>query len=127
GGNFLSASPDTVATAGALARCRLTVHVSTKLNRAHLVTGERALILPCLARSDRYDTAAGTQFVTVENSMGVVHRSRGHLDPPVDLPGEPDIVAQLAARTLDPEGGVPWIELAEDMDRVRDRIERVVP
>jgi molybdopterin-dependent oxidoreductase alpha subunit len=84
GGNFLSATPDTGFTAEALSRCTLTVHVSTKLNRAHLVTGNQALILPCLGRTDRDAQATGDQFVTVENSMGIVHTSRGNLEPPSD-------------------------------------------
>src|SRR5205807_3009034 len=81
GGNFLSATPDTEYTAEALRRCRLTVHVSTKLNRAHLVHGEAALILPCLGRTEIDTQQSGSQFVTVENSMGVVHASRGAVRP----------------------------------------------
>src|SRR5204863_1068396 len=81
GGNFLSATPDTEFTADALRRCRLTVHVSTKLNRAHLITGERALILPCLGRTEVDAQSSGGQFVSVENSMGVVHSPRGSLEP----------------------------------------------
>ena len=73
GGNFVSATPDTEFTAEALSRCRLTVQVSTKLNRAHLITGEQALILPCLGRTDRDEQGSGLQFVSVENSMGIVH------------------------------------------------------
>src|SRR4029077_12855310 len=81
GGNFLSATPDTEYTAEALRRCRLTAHVSTKLNRAHLVTGRQALILPCLGRTEVDAQATGNQFVTVEDSMSVVHASRGGLPP----------------------------------------------
>src|SRR5207253_3016417 len=81
GGNFLSATPDTEYTAEALRHCRLTAHVSTKLNRAHLVTGEQALILPCLGRTERDAQAVGEQFVSVENSMGVVHSTHGRLEP----------------------------------------------
>src|SRR5207237_669655 len=81
GGNFLSATPDTEYTAAALRRCRLTAHVSTKLNRAHLVTGRQALILPCLGRSERDLQADGPQFVSCETSMGVVQRSQGRLAP----------------------------------------------
>ena len=81
GGNFLSATPDTDVTAAALRRCSLTAHVSTKLNRSHLVHGRTALILPCLARSERDEQASGEQFVTVENSMGMVHRSEGGRAP----------------------------------------------
>jgi molybdopterin-dependent oxidoreductase alpha subunit len=128
GGNFLSATPDTEFTAEALRRCSLTVHVSTKLNRAHLVTGEQALILPCLGRTDRDVQATGPQFVTVENSMGVVHSSRGNLDPPSDeLLSEPVLVARLAAATLGSRSSVNWMHLVEDYDRIRDLIGRIVP
>ena len=98
GGNFLSASPDTAATERALAGCLLTAHVSTKLNRAHLATGRQALILPCLGRSERDVQAAGPQFVTVEDSMGCVHRSQGVLAPAGPaLRSEPAIVAGAGA------------------------------
>ncbi len=128
GGNFLSATPDTEFTAEALRRCRLTVQVSTKLNRAHLVTGEEALILPCLARSEEDVQRNGAQRVSVENSMGIVHSSRGKLRPASEaLLSEPAIVARLASATLGPESGVRWEWLVEDYDRIRDRIERVIP
>ena len=77
GGNFLSATPDTHYTAEALRKCKLTVHVSTKLNRSHFVHGEEALILPCLARSDKDVLNGEQQFVSCENSMSVVHSSKG--------------------------------------------------
>src|SRR5271154_1064881 len=80
GGNFLSATPDTVYTAEALRRCRLTAHVSTKLNRSHLVTGEIALILPCLGRTEVDRQSSGEQFVTVEDSMGIINPSRGRVE-----------------------------------------------
>ncbi|HLM55206.1 MAG TPA: molybdopterin dinucleotide binding domain-containing protein [Pyrinomonadaceae bacterium] len=128
GGNFLSATPDTEFTAEALRRCRLTAQVSTKLNRAHLVTGEQALILPCLGRTERDVQAAGEQFVSVENSMGVVHQSHGSLEPASEhLLSEPAIVARLARATLGERGGVNWEWLVEDYDRIRDLIERVIP
>jgi len=128
GGNFLSATPDTEFTARALSRCRLTVQVSTKLNRGHLITGEQALILPCLGRTDRDLQAAGAQFVTVENSMGIVHSSRGSLDPPSEhLMSEPAIVAHLAAAVLGGRSQLNWLSLVEDYDRIRDLIARVVP
>src|SRR5579883_3051680 len=101
GGNFLSASPDTRATADALRRCKLTAHVSTKLNRAHLVTGETALILPCIGRTERDKQASGEQFVTVENSMGIVHTSRGRFVPASpELRSEVAIVCGLAKAAL---------------------------
>ena len=128
GGNFLSATPDTEYTAAALRRTRLTVQVSTKLNRAHLVTGEQALILPCLGRTERDVQPGGAQFVTVENSMGIVHPSRGGLEPASGhLLSEPQIVARLAAATLGERSTVPWEWLVEDYDRIRDRIERTIP
>lgn len=128
GGNFLSATPDTEFTGTALRRCHLTAQVSTKLNRAHLVTGRTALILPCLGRSERDRQAAGEQFVTVEDSMGIINPSRGHAEPASDqLLSEPMIVARLAHAVLGAKTTVPWLELASDYDRIRDRIERVVP
>ncbi|WPB76494.1 FdhF/YdeP family oxidoreductase [Archangium violaceum] len=128
GGNFLSATPDTERTAEALRRTRLTVHVSTKLNRAHLVTGKRALILPCLGRTESDMQTGGPQFVTVENSMGVVHASRGTLPPASEhLLSEPTLVSKLARAVLGSRSSVRWEWLVEDYDRVRELISRVVP
>ncbi len=128
GGNFLSATPDTEYTARALQRCRVTAHVSTKLNRAHLITGEIALILPCLGRSEIDDKANGRQFVTVEDSMGVISSSRGHLKPagPMLL-SEPEIVARLARATLGSATHVQWEMLTQNYDAIRDHIEHVIP
>ncbi|MCA1565394.1 MAG: FdhF/YdeP family oxidoreductase [Acidobacteria bacterium] len=127
GGNFLSATPDTEYTAEALRRPRLTVQVSTKLNRAHLITGQQALILPCLGRTEIDRQATGEQFVSAENSMGVVQSSRGNLQPASqELLSEVMIVARLAEATLDGRGGVNWTELAADYDLIRERISRVV-
>ena len=127
GGNFLSATPDTAATADALAQCDLTAHISTKLNRAHLVTGKTALILPCLGRTERDRQPSGLQFVTTENSMGVVQPSRGHL-PPVspDAWSEPRIVAELG-HALMPNMGIDWRAMADDYTRIREAIADVVP
>jgi molybdopterin-dependent oxidoreductase alpha subunit len=128
GGNFLSATPDTEFTAEALRGCRLTVHVSTKLNRAHLITGERALILPCLGRTEVDVQATGPQFVSCENSMGVVQASRGSLAPASpDLLSEPMIVACLASATLSERSRVDWLALAGNYDLIRAHIERVLP
>jgi molybdopterin-dependent oxidoreductase alpha subunit len=128
GGNFLSATPDTDFTAAALRRCRLTAHVSTKLNRSHLITGERALILPCLGRTETDVQADKPQFVTTENSMGVVQISRGRLEPAsTEILSEPQIVARLARATLEHRTTVDWEELANDYDKIRDVIERVIP
>lgn len=128
GGNFVAATPDTDVTEAAMRRCRLTVHVSTKLNRSHVVTGARALILPTLGRTDRDVTAKGAQFVSVEDSMGMVHSSRGGLRPPArGLLSEVAIVCRLARATLGPQDSTPWEDFADDYDSVRDRIARVVP
>jgi molybdopterin-dependent oxidoreductase alpha subunit len=128
GGNFLSATPDTDATAAALSKCRLTAHVSIKLNRSHLVPGRTALILPCLGRTEIDTQAGGPQFVTTENSMGVVQQSVGKLNPASPtLLSECAIVAGIAEATLGPDSGIPWADLVADYDRVRDRVERVVP
>ena len=128
GGNFLSATPDTEFTARALRSTRLTVHVSTKLNRSHLVAGRAALILPALGRTEWDVQATGRQLVSVENSMGVVHQSRGSL-PPVseEIRSEPAIVAGLARATLGARSKVDWERLAGDYDRIRDLIEQVIP
>src|SRR6185295_17295016 len=128
GGNFLSATPDTEFTAAALRRCRLTAHVSTKLNRSHLVTGNRALILPCLGRTEVDLQKSGPQIVTTENSMGVVQMSRGSLEPASpELLSEPQIVARLARATFEHRTTVDWDRLASNYDLIRDSIERVVP
>jgi molybdopterin-dependent oxidoreductase alpha subunit len=128
GGNFAVATPDRERTERALRRCALTVQVSTTLNRSHLVCGERALILPCLARSERDVQASGPQLVTVENSMSVVHASQGSLPPASEhLRSEPAIVAGVARAALGGRSQVPWAALVADYDRIRDRIARVVP
>ncbi len=127
GGNFLSASPDTYFTAEALRKCALTVHISTKLNRGHLVTGRRALILPCLGRSEKDIGATGPQFVTVENSMGIVHDSEGKLEPASPhLRSEVSIICGMAKATL-PNSTVPWDSLSGDYNLIRNDIARVVP
>lgn len=127
GGNFLSATPDTLKTAEALQKCNLTVHVSTKLNRSHLVTGKRALILPCLGRTDKDVQKDGEQFVTCENSMGVVHTSQGVLNPPSKLlKSEVRIVAELATATL-PNSNVDYIAYSDNYDRIRDAVSRTIP
>ncbi|MFI5041794.1 MAG: molybdopterin dinucleotide binding domain-containing protein, partial [Acidimicrobiales bacterium] len=128
GGNFLSATPDTAVTAGALRRCRLTVQVSTKLNRSHLVHGHEALILPCLGRTERDEHAGRAQVVSVEDSMGVVHLSRGTLAPASpQLRSEVAIVCGLARRTLRRYEAMVWEDFERDHDTIRDRIARVVP
>ena len=128
GGNFLSASPDTHYTAAGLRKCELTVQVSTKLNRSHLITGKRALILPCLGRTEVDRQTTGEQFVSVENSMGVIHSSEGRLTPASsELLSEIAIVCRLARATLGARSQVPWEHFEADYDLIRDRIEKVVP
>lgn len=127
GGNFLSASPDTHYTAEAMRKCQLTVHVSTKLNRGHLITGKRGLILPCLGRTEADQQSSGPQFVTVENSMGVVHKSEGRLEPAsTKLMSEVAIVCGMAEATLK-DSSAPWSEFAGNYDLIRDRVEKVIP
>lgn len=128
GGNFLSATPDTEYTAAGLKRCKLTAQVITKLNRTALVTGEEALILPCLGRSDKDIQAAGPQFVSCENSMAIVQRSEGILDPPApQLRSEPWIVGQLAKAVLGRKSTVDWEALVSNYDNIRDKIEKTIP
>src|SRR3954454_2783888 len=129
GGNFVAATPDTTRTEEAMRSLDLTVHVSTKLNRSHAVAGREALILPCLGRTERDTKVTGEQVVTVEDSMGMVHASRGRLEPASpQLLSEVAIVTRLA-EALWPDGtsGIPWGELRDDYALVRDRIERVIP
>ena len=128
GGNFLSATPDTTFTAEALRRCRLTVHVSTKLNRSHLVHGEEALILPCLGRSDKDEMNGELQFISCENSMGVVQMSKGSLKPISDqLLSEPAIVCRLAKAVLGSRSKVNWDLYEESYDYIRNDIELTIP
>jgi molybdopterin-dependent oxidoreductase alpha subunit len=128
GGNFLSATPDTTYTADALRKCNLTVQVSTKLNRSHLITGKEAIILPCLGRTDIDIVNGVEQFVTVENSMGVVHQSRGSVKPISEhLLSEPVIVCRLAEFVLNGTSTVDWKKLATHYDEIRNAIEKTIP
>jgi molybdopterin-dependent oxidoreductase alpha subunit len=128
GGNFASATPDTTVTEAALRSCALTVQISTKLNRSHLVHGNTALILPTLGRTDRDIRSGRKQVVSVEDSMSMVHLSRGSLHPPSDqLRSEVEIVCQLGRRLLGEQHPVPWERFAGDYDTIRDAIAAVVP
>lgn len=128
GGNFLSATPDTNYTAAALRRCSLTVHVSTKLNRSHLVHGEEALILPSLGRSDKDMQNGEEQIVSCENSMGVVQLSKGVLQPVSDqLLSEPVIVCRLAKATLGARSTINWDKYLQHYDHIRNDIEQTIP
>ena len=128
GGNFASATPDTAVTEAALRNCALTVQVSTKLNRSHLVGGRTALILPALGRTDRDLVNGRKQVVSVEDSMSMVHLSRGSLPPPgPQVRSEVAIICELARRLLGPRHPVPWERFAADYDSIRDEIAAVVP
>ncbi len=128
GGNFLSAMSDTNYTAAALQKCRLTAHASIKLNRAHLITGEIALILPCLGRSEKDYQKSGLQFVTVEDSMGIVNSSRGSLEPHNrHQKSEVAVVCGLARATLGSRTKTDWQAFEDDYDLIRDGIEAVIP
>jgi molybdopterin-dependent oxidoreductase alpha subunit len=127
GGNFVAATPDTEVTEAALRSCALTVQISTKLNRSHVVHGRTALILPTLGRTDRDIQAAGKQLVSVEDSMSMVHLSRGSLTPPSEhLRSEVAIVCQMARALLGPEHPVPWEQFSGSYDLIRDAIADVV-
>jgi len=127
GGNFLSATPDTEYTAKALQNCDLTIQVSTKLNRSHLITGKTAIILPCLGRTELDVQKNGKQFVSVENSMGIVHASRGKIKPASEhLLSEPDIVCRLAMATLE-NSETNWKGFVENYDLIRDAIQQTIP
>jgi molybdopterin-dependent oxidoreductase alpha subunit len=127
-GNFLSNVPDTVYSAHAMSRCKLTVHVSTKLNRSHLITGKRALILPCLGRSEEDIQATGKQFVTIEDSMGIINPSQGFFPPASpDLLSDVAIIANLASATLGSRTSTNWLGFGGDYNLIRDAISRVIP
>ncbi len=128
GGNFLSATPDTNFTAEALRNCKLTVQVSTKLNRSHLVHGTEALILPCLGRSDKDIVQDEIQFISCENSMGVVQQSKGILQPISDnLLSEPVIVCNIAKATLGNKTNINWDKYLQHYDHIRTDIENCIP
>jgi molybdopterin-dependent oxidoreductase alpha subunit len=128
GGNFVSAVSDTDVTEQAMRNAELTVHVSTKPNRSHVVHGRTALILPALGRSEKDLTGGREQRVTVEDSMSAVHASKGPLDPASDqLRSEVDIVCSLALATLGGEHDIPWGRFRSDYHTIRQRIARVVP
>lgn len=126
GGNFLSATPDTKLVAEALEKCQLTVQVSTKLNRSHLVTGKTALMLPCLGRTEKDQQESGLQKVTMENSMGIVHSSQGNLVPASEyLKSEVAIVVGLA-KAVFKDSKINW-DAFLNYHHVRDSISRVIP
>ena len=128
GGNFLSATPDTYYTANGIRNLDMTVHVSTKLNRSHLVHGKEALILPCYSRSDKDIINGVEQIVSCENSMGVVQLSKGVLNPISDqFLSETQIVCRLAKETIGDRTKVDWSKYDSNYDYVRDLIAKVIP
>ncbi|WP_281450959.1 FdhF/YdeP family oxidoreductase [Paenarthrobacter nitroguajacolicus] len=129
GGNFAAAGSDTAALEEGLKKAGLTVHISTKPNRAHVVHGKTSLILPTLGRTDTDDKhPKGKQFLSVEDSMSVIHKTQGRLEPVSEhLLSEPVIVARMAQATLGDDHGVDWRAMAEDYDVIRDHISRVIP
>ena len=127
GGNFVRAAPDTKLTAEGMGRCELTVHVSTKLNRSHLTHGKRALILPCLGRTERDIQEAGPQSISTEDAMSSVMLSLGSRKPASPhLLSEPEIIARIARATM-PESATPWERYVGDYDRIRDTMAKVLP
>ncbi|MCW2748147.1 MAG: hypothetical protein JWP10_1289 [Nocardioidaceae bacterium] len=128
GGNFVQAAPDTEVTTDALQRARMTVHVSTKINRSHLTCGDVALILPTKGRTEKDIQASGEQYVTVEDSMSSVHASRGVLEPAsAELRSEVGIIAGIAKATLGERHAIAWDAMRDDYGVIRDHISRVVP
>ena len=125
GGNFVAATPDTAVSEAAMKNCALTVHVATKLNRSHLCHGREALLLPCLSRTERDHQARGDQFVSVEDSMSIVHSSHGHLAPGSDLlRSEVAIVAGVARELFGEDLG--WSAMSNDYGVIRRHIEHVI-
>ena len=127
GGNLAVAMPDGPACFAGIRGLEMAVNIATKLNRSHLLTARHTFLLPCLGRTERDLQAGGAQAITVEDSMSMVHASRGKLAPASEaLLSEPAIVAGMALATL-PGTRVPWRELVADYDRIRDAIEAVFP
>lgn len=128
GGNLAQAAPDSARTHAALSRPKLGVHIATKPNRTHLVGGRATLLLPCLARSERDVQSSGAQFVTVEDSMSLIHRSQGSLSPAGEaLLSEPAIAARIGKALFGNSGGFRWDDWENDYASIRDAIESVLP
>ncbi|MGC5163556.1 FdhF/YdeP family oxidoreductase [Rhodococcus sp. DT1] len=128
GGNFVQSAPDTVVTSEAMSGIDMTVHISTKLNRSHLVCGDTALILPTLGRTEKDVQASGHQFVSVEDTECSVHASRGPLEPASEhLRSEVSIITSIAEATIGDRYGIDWKAMRDDYANIRSRIARVVP
>ena len=127
GGNLAVAMPDSEVTFEAMRKLDLAVHIATKLNRSHLLVGKQSLILPCLGRTEIDLQATGPQSITVEDSMSMVHASRGGLKPASEhLKSEPAIIAEMALATL-PNTRIKWTEMISDYGKIRDAIEAIFP
>ena len=128
GGNLLGAISDTNLAESAMRKTRLSVQLSTKLNRSHVITGEEALILPVLGRTEVDAQLSGPQYVTVEDSVCAVHASHGQI-PPISehVRSEVAIVAGIAHATLGTRHGIDWLAMIDNYDVIRDHISRVVP
>jgi molybdopterin-dependent oxidoreductase alpha subunit len=127
GGNFISATPDTEYTAEALQKTQLSVQVSTKLNRSHLITGKTGIILPCRGRSEKDIQQGSEQFITVEDSMGVVHKSNGNLEPISEgLKSEVEIICEIAQNSFSNEA-LNWDSMSNNYDLIREEIEACIP
>ncbi|WP_328531458.1 FdhF/YdeP family oxidoreductase [Nocardioides sp. NBC_00368] len=128
GGNFAAATPDTAVTTAALADVGLTVQISTKLNRSHLHHGREGLILPCLGRTERDETGGREQYVTVEDSMGMVHASYGRLLPgSKELRSEVGIICAIGEALFGSDQGIDWATMGVDYSRIRWHISAVIP
>ena len=128
GGNFVQAAPDTDVVVEAMQRARMTVHVSTKLNRSHLTCGQTALILPTKGRTEKDIQASGPQWISVEDSTCSVHASRGPLEPASPhLKSEIDIVTRVAEAAIGDRYGIRWQQMRDNYSVIRTHIERVVP
>jgi anaerobic selenocysteine-containing dehydrogenase len=126
GGNFVSAASDSFYTAEAIQKCNLTVQISTKLNRSHVITGKTALILPTLGRTERDENSGEKRFLTVENSMGKVHTTRGRLKPASSkLKSEPEIIGGIANAYFKGKHTIDWLTLSKDYNLIRKKIETV--
>ena len=127
GGNFLMAASDTEYTAKGIQNCDLTVQISTKLNRTHLVTGKTALLLPTFGRSEKDMKDGKLRHITIENSMGQVRQSRGLLKPASDhIKSEPDIIAELAHTFFEGKHAMDWKAMGENYELIREKIDQVV-
>ena len=126
GGNFISATPDTNLTENAMRKCDMTLHVSTKLNRSHLVTGKESFILPCLGRTEIDKQNGEEQYISVEDSMSMVHLSKGVNKPASNkLKSETFIIASIA-EGLKNEAAIPWNEYKNNYSLIRDKISEVI-